>query len=1492
MIITIIGLCYAASVTQIAGPNRNIVDPGGFYGLSSLFLKGVFDDLNPGTYQVNLGSEAQCQILSVKPDEIECLTPGWDSLAGLSPGLEVLHNSIEIYSSLSFEWLWYPDPLISLMPNEAAAGDAVNFYFLAFESNKANLKLQIEGISATFEPDVLEQYSAPFVINAQIGQNVHGDQNMVYELYGSLESVYVVEGLMWPGAGYTLQGNEYWFRTIAAVDTISVGNSLTITGNSFPSDPSRVKVDIYGIDFPVTQASFGTIECTNQGYLGSGTAGYYEGGAGLVKETYTPGNIRVNSELVSKTTIPSATIAATMENYDSLIYGLFKAPYSGNYIFYTSFRGSVKVFLSSDSSPSNKQEIINSSQESDEYLYFISADNQSGPIALVAGESYYLEVEHSSSGGRNSFSLGVEMPGTGKKNGFPMVKRVNVNSNTLDSNYPFNYKGQSKEIVTSIDCTNNNYFQQSYIGETYFNLYVYCHGNYLYALLPSYMNPVSSDLKFNSGGTLLEGETLREASSNSRFWFVIPSDFLRTYEAKPQLRVRIDNRLALCRGDCSFQVIIKSFSESSKVVTITGENLPTDASKLQVKVGPMDCSIKANSNVLIECELDYYVTGDYRPEVTYNQQLIALDPSINNFLSFFCSPDCLKCHSSSVFDCLECKRGYLVQGVCNPVCPTGYSCSSTGSSLTGNFVFHLELNTMKNVVNDSQSSIPVLSGVNSQFHPFFEQTDPYPSKDRGYYFKGTSVMQLPPYDNITSPLLVVSPEFTVSIWTRPTSGSGTLLSKRQGDSGTLEIELSDFSLSVLNNTFHEPKLSNYWELVTVRSFIEDSEFKLEGYSNATQLFSKSLGTNWLKDADSEFYFTIGAKANNSESFTSFFEGFVWEVRLYNSKIDLAELASSNCKNCETCPLGNSNECLPTCEIDEFWDGQKCQACNPGCNFGCVNNSTCTLCGNDLCTECLFEKCTSCVENSHIEDSTCECNWGYTENQGTCEIDSFYANLTANEDKKLMLKFSESPKLELQPTDYRIYLKNETIKFSYSEKLLSRDNYQFNLVFKSYVSRGEIAYLEFTNASRIVSKQNSTLQSKTLQAELYEYNPWAQETKQAESEGQTATLFGIGISGLSAIFSPNPSGLWATINTIQILTFIALTSNPLTPRVRGFLKGLNPMKSIIPNAFKYFLDFDSRPNPHYYSKDYGYDSYLFLDNIGADLTVLGFLLVLLPIIWFLSKIPRYKRFYEKILGNYRYKAIVRFWIIIYLDLVIPFFIQIYSTDSDATEVTINLALAVTIGLLLVVTPGAIVLLCVKNKASIQVSEDLGVYKRYKTLFYEFDCSHNFKASYTYAFFTLVRLLLGASFIFLAEFAYVQAAVNCILMFLSLSFFLGVRPYKSRFEQTISIVVEIGVLAAYSGAAYFININQEEDHQTAEIAMVYLVYSIMVLRTLFIATKAVIKISGWIKRKCQRTHVVPELMTLETNNGRSPTIQDNSLFVRKPKSPESFKLNNSS
>jgi len=106
------------------------------------------------------------------------------------------------------------------------------------------------------------------------------------------------------------------------------------------------------------------------------------------------------------------------------------------------------------------------------------------------------------------------------------------------------------------------------------------------------------------------------------------------------------------------------------------------------------------------------------------------------------------------------------------------------------------------------------------------------------------------------------------------------------------------------------------------------------------------------------------------------------------------------------------------------------------------------------------------------------------------------------------------------------------------------------------------------------------------------------------------------------------------------------------------------------------------------------------------------------------------------------------------------------------------------------------------------------------------------------------------------------------------------------------VEIGVLAAYSGAAYFININQEEDHQTAEIAMVYLVYSIMVLRTLFIATKAVIKISGWIKRKCQRTHVVPELMTLETNNGRSPTIQDNSLFVRKPKSPESFKLNNSS
>jgi len=98
MIVLLLELCRAVSVTEIATPNRGTTDPQEFQGLSSLYLFGYFiGDLDKSNYQVTLDGR-DCEILSVKADEIECLTPPWDGSDANNPDLEVLHNSGVIHS--------------------------------------------------------------------------------------------------------------------------------------------------------------------------------------------------------------------------------------------------------------------------------------------------------------------------------------------------------------------------------------------------------------------------------------------------------------------------------------------------------------------------------------------------------------------------------------------------------------------------------------------------------------------------------------------------------------------------------------------------------------------------------------------------------------------------------------------------------------------------------------------------------------------------------------------------------------------------------------------------------------------------------------------------------------------------------------------------------------------------------------------------------------------------------------------------------------------------------------------------------------------------------------------------------------------------------------------------------------------------------------------------------------------------------------------------
>ena len=177
-----------------------------------------------------------------------------------------------------------------------------------------------------------------------------------------------------------------------------------------------------------------------------------------------------------------------------------------------------------------------------------------------------------------------------------------------------------------------------------------------------------------------------------------------------------------------------------------------------------------------------------------------------------------------------------------------------------------------------------------------------------------------------------------------------------------------------------------------------------------------------------------------------------------------------------------------------------------------------------------------------------------------------------------------------------------------------------------------------------------------------------------------------------------------------------------------------------------------------------------------------------------------------------------------------------------------------------------------------------YKRYKSLLGEFDCTEKFEASYTYALFTLLRLLLGVSLILLTDFPYTQATINTVLMVVFAVFLLVVRPYKDKLQQLVSVIVETGVFVVYLVVMYFLS--DWGGKYKAEEAVVYLTYVLIGLRTLFVAAGALQGIAKFIKRKCQRTRVVSEVVPklVETRfhntfeSQMNPSLKDDSLFVK--------------
>ena len=101
------------------------------------------------------------------------------------------------------------------------------------------------------------------------------------------------------------------------------------------------------------------------------------------------------------------------ENYSRRLTGQIIAPSTGTYTFWIASDDSSRLYLSTNSTAGAKVQIANLEGNVNFQNWYANPTQRSAAISLVAGQSYYMEVQHQEGGGGDHVSVGWQGPGFG-----------------------------------------------------------------------------------------------------------------------------------------------------------------------------------------------------------------------------------------------------------------------------------------------------------------------------------------------------------------------------------------------------------------------------------------------------------------------------------------------------------------------------------------------------------------------------------------------------------------------------------------------------------------------------------------------------------------------------------------------------------------------------------------------------------------------------------------------------------------------------------------------------------------------------------------------------------------------------------------------------------------------------------------------------------------------------------------------------------------------
>lgn len=903
-----------------------------------------------------------------------------------------------------------------------------------------------------------------------------------------------------------------------------------------------------------------------------------------------------------------------------------------------------------------------------------------------------------------------------------------------------------------------------------------------------------------------------------------------------------------------------------------------------------------------------------------------------------CFEECKECIGGGIGECTECfNEMYLIGNVCS-ICGIGYIADGNKCIVFGDIAFSIDLNnTVLGIANDLVSGIEVITGNSRTFYPDYEETDPYATYLRGYYFNGASSFM-----NIIDSRFLIPFNCTLDFWLNPTQENGVILHKN--------------SLSlVLTNSVPTLLLNLTAGLITVHC----SAIKLQSWSHLL-ISVKFTGANTIVQCGTiltspGYFIDRDPQALIGTDNSIYYRGFIYTFTIFTSPITTRRLTTC-LDSCDQCL--DSGYCIPNCDINYFWVGptyNSCSTCLASCSQGCRKNDTCNICENEKCNSCtsfnsntcsscvigatditnckcpsdsywnpeklicfkcagneylylyscspcpdLCSQCTSssnclaCVENAKLSNSLCYCSIGYT-GVTNCTRNILEVSFKVTETNQILITFSQPVPSTLTSSDFSITI---SISAKWTIEKWSNRQYQLGLEFNKKPTNSSTVEINFKNYEKVVSTTNGTLEEYFYTVNLVEIIDDSKTLMdQAKAIGETVAAAAVSAVLTISVMNPNPACLWSFINTVQMIVFVTLAQVPIGPKSKGLLIGLKNY-NFFPNTFAYFV---SEGNPHYFQNAYdlGYASDSIIINTGKATTAFIFFMLVWAVLYLLLKWTDKgccnKNWYISLIkefnADYKYGFFIRYAITNYIEFEIAALIGLINWREISVYSILNTILCSLILFANVLTPILCLVVVIKRRnRPAQESEQFD--SLYGTLFYEFNDDKGLNTSNFYVFFFLKRAVYGLILLLLGDYGILQMSLTITICFAYFLYILMFQPFSEKILNYSNLFSELATLVIFCLVSWLLFEIPETTRNDIDNAIYYTINAIMACQMAASMAVLIKSICDKVKLKLlerKKAKVTP-VLSFE-GDGLYPNSQDESRLedARKHNTREILKYN---